>query len=264
MKLSREKQIGWLSSVLLHALLLLLFLFVYLPDAIQEQEFVEVTWGATASPSMSVVPSPTPAAPVKATTTSSKTTVKTQKAAQPVILPERRMRDLSDDVLTVPKTDKVDAPESGTKSQPTETRAVGDRDVRTGQTVGERDRVTPGDATGSGPGGGTGPLGNSGVGADIDRGATYSIQWLDGGTRRRISGELPQYPAGTNVDAQIKILTVVMPDGSVKAVQPEQKANTRLEDAAMKAVRLWKFEPLRSNQPQLEQNAVITFLFKLK
>lgn len=264
MKLSRERQIGWLSSVLLHALLLLLFFFIYLPDALQEQEFVEVTWGATASPSMSVMPSPTPTAPVKSTTTASKTTVKTQKAAQPVVLPERRMRDMSDEVIQVPKTDKVDAPESGTKSQKVENQPVGERDVRTNQTVGERERVIPGETVGGGPGGGTGPLGTSGVGADIDRGASYSIQWLDGGSRKLTSFGLPRYPEGTNVVAQVKVKVTVMPDGSVTSVQPEQKADTRLEEAAMKAVRLWKFEPLRSSQQQLEQNAVVTFLFKLK
>ena len=263
MKPTRERFIGWLGSALLHALLLLLFFFMYLPDIIQKQEFVEVTWGATASLNKSIEPTPTPASPVKATTTSTKTTVKTKKAAQPVILPERRTPDLTDDVLRVPKTDKMDVPESGTKTQPSETRTVGERDTRTGETVGERDRVTPGNSAGGGTGG-TGPLGNSGVGADIDRGVNFSIQWLDGGTRKKVSGELPKYPEGTNVEAQIKILTVVMPDGSVKAVQPEQKANTKLEDAAMKEVRLWKFEPLRSNQLQAEQNAVITFLFRLK
>ncbi|MCI0707669.1 MAG: energy transducer TonB [Ignavibacteriae bacterium] len=263
MKFSRERTIGWFSSVLMHAALLLLLFFIYLPDALETQEFVEVSWGATTSPSLSTVPSVTPASPVKATTTASKTTAKTQKASQPVILPERRMRDMSDEVINVLKTDKVDAPVAGTKARPDESRAVGERDVRSDQQVGERERLTPGETVGGGPGG-TGPLGSSGVGADIDRGASYSIQWLDGGSRKRISGDLPRYPEGVNVQAQIKILTMVMPDGSVKAVQPEQKGNTKLEDAAMKAVRLWKFEPLRSTQPQLEQNAVVTFLFRLK
>ncbi|MEX0601783.1 MAG: energy transducer TonB, partial [Bacteroidota bacterium] len=62
----------------------------------------------------------------------------------------------------------------------------------------------------------------------------------------------------------IKILTVVGPDGSVKTLQPAQKANTALEDAAMKEVRYWRFEPLKTSQPQADQNCVITFLFKLK
>ena len=263
MNISRERQIGWGSSLLLHGLLILLFFFLQLPDLLQPQEFVEVSWGATATPSVSTTATSSSASLVKAAAPAVKPPVKIRKAAQPVVPPERRSPDFSDEVLRMPKTDKIDVPETGTKARPTETKSVGERDVREGQNVGERERATPGSTTGGGPGGAS-PVGSSGVGDNVDRGTSYSIQWLDGGTRRKIAGNLPKYPEGVNVEAQIKIMTVVMPDGSVKAVQPEQKANTRLEDAAMKEVRLWRFEPLRSNQPQLEQNAVITFLFKLK
>ena len=90
------------------------------------------------------------------------------------------------------------------------------------------------------------------------------MRWLQGMTRRKISGELPKYPPGTNVSAQVKILTNVLPDGTVKSVQPAQKANRLLEEAAMKAVRYWKFELLGSSLAQVEQSCVITFYFKLK
>jgi len=263
MEIPREQKVGWAGSLVFHALLLLLFFFMHVPEIVQKLEFIEVSWGATASPSTSAVVPTASSSPVKEATPSVKKPVTIRKAAQPVVPPERRSPDLSDEVLRVPKTDKIDAPESGTTSAPAEAKTVGDRETRTGQEVGERERITPGSATGSGPGG-TSPLGSTGVGADIDRGVSYSVQWLDGGTRRRISGDLPKYPEGVNVEAQIKILTVVMPDGTVREVSPAQKANTKLEDAAMKEVRLWRFEPLRSSQPQLEQNAVVTFLFKLK
>jgi outer membrane biosynthesis protein TonB len=92
----------------------------------------------------------------------------------------------------------------------------------------------------------------------------FSMRWLQGMTRRKISGELPKYPSGTNVSAQVKILTIVLPDGTVKSVQPTQKANRLLEEAAMKAVRYWKFESLGSSLSQVEQSCVITFYFKLK
>jgi hypothetical protein len=92
----------------------------------------------------------------------------------------------------------------------------------------------------------------------------FSMRWLQGRTRRKISGELPKYPPGTNVSAQVKILTMVIPDGSVKSVQPVQKANRLLEEAAMKAVQYWKFESLGSSLSQVEQSCVITFYFKLK
>jgi TonB family protein len=187
--------------------------------------------------------------------------MKTTGAAQPVVLPERRSADLSDEVIRVPKTEKMEVPEPGSKAQPGESAAVGDRENR--REIGDRERLTPGSTTGGGSGG-TSPLSSTGVGVATDRGVSYSVQWLDGGSRHKISGELPRYPEGVNVEAQIKILTVVLPDGTVKDVSPAQKANTKLEEAAMKEVRLWRFEPLRSNLPQLEQHAVITFLFTLK
>jgi hypothetical protein len=92
----------------------------------------------------------------------------------------------------------------------------------------------------------------------------FSMRWLQGMTRRKISGELPKYPPGTNVSAQVKILTIVLPDGTVKSVQPTQKANRLLEEAAMKAVQYWKFESLGLSLSQVEQSCVITFYFKLK
>jgi hypothetical protein len=92
----------------------------------------------------------------------------------------------------------------------------------------------------------------------------FSMRWLQGMTRRKISGDLPIYPSGTNVSAQVKIFTIVFPDGTVKSVHPVQKANRLLEETAMKAVRSWKFESLGSSLSQVEQSCVITFYFKLK
>ncbi|RPI06243.1 MAG: energy transducer TonB [Ignavibacteriae bacterium] len=115
------------------------------------------------------------------------------------------------------------------------------------------------------PSAGTTPYGfGSGEGGDGVGNGAFSLRWLQGMTRRKLSGELPKYPQGTNVSAQVRILTIVLPDGTVRSVQPEQKANRLLEDAAMKAVRFWKFEPLASSLPQVEQSCIITFSFKLK
>ena len=110
-----------------------------------------------------------------------------------------------------------------------------------------------------------------GQGGDADRFGSgtgdsfgYSLSWLHGGMRRKLSGALPKYPLGVNVEAQIGILVVVTPDGSVKSVQPAQKANTQLENSAMKELRYWRFERLRSSAPQIDQTCVVTFNFRLK
>ena len=115
------------------------------------------------------------------------------------------------------------------------------------------------------PSAGTTPYGlGSGENGDGDGSGAFSLQWLHGMTRRKLSGALPIYPQGATVSAQVRILTVVFPDGTVRSVQPVQKANSVLEEAAMKAVRFWKFEPLGSSLPQVEQTCIITFSFKLK
>jgi hypothetical protein len=92
----------------------------------------------------------------------------------------------------------------------------------------------------------------------------YSMSWLNGGVRRKLSGALPKYPPGVNVEAQIDILAVVAPNGSVKSVQPAQKGNSKLENAAMRELHYWKFEPLRASVPQIDQTCVVTFNFQLK
>jgi TonB family protein len=103
-----------------------------------------------------------------------------------------------------------------------------------------------------------------GDGVDGEGGGVFSMNWLQGMIRRKLSGELPKYPQGTTVSAQVRILAVVLPDGTVRSVQPEQKANRLLEETAMKAIRSWKFEPLGQSLPQVEQSCIISFSFKLK
>ena len=115
------------------------------------------------------------------------------------------------------------------------------------------------------PSAGTTPYGlGSGENGEGEGGGGFSLQWLHGMTRRKLSGELPKYPQGATVSAQVRILTTVFPDGTVRSVQPQQKANSLLEEAAMNAIRFWKFEPLVASLPQVEQTCIITFSFKLK
>jgi hypothetical protein len=124
--------------------------------------------------------------------------------------------------------------------------------------IGSAEKPAPG-IYGTGGRGGTDFYGN-GAGGGIG----YSMKWLQGGMRRKLAGDLPKYPTGTKVEAEIRLFAVVMPDGSIEALHPAQKADTRLEDAALKEVRYWRFEPLKATQPQVDQTCEITFLFTLK
>lgn len=265
MKISRETTTGWVSSLILHGALLLIFFLVSIPEVVENQDFIEVSWG---SPAVST-PSPqtltendsrqadaSPSVPVNEKKEERK------KPSQPVFLPERRTANPAEEVLATPRSEKLEISERGTASGTVERGSVGERETRTGTSLGDRDRTgLPGTTPGTSR---TPSEGVAGPGGDLEKGVSFSIQWMQGGTRRKLSGDLPKYPAGTNIEAQIKILTVVLPDGSVKSTQPAQKANTAMEDAAMKEVRFWKFEPLRSSQPQQDQTCVVTFLFTLR
>jgi hypothetical protein len=147
-------------------------------------------------------------------------------------------------------------------------------DVRGGRPVIGRDGAVPSGPASSGIGSAPSPApglygtgGHGGTdfyGDGTGGGIGYSMKWLRGGTRRKIAGDLPKYPAGVKVEAEIRLFAVVAPDGSIAALHPAQKADSRLEEAALKEVRYWKFEPLKSSQPQVVQTCEISFLFTLK
>ncbi|MEX2117672.1 MAG: energy transducer TonB [Bacteroidota bacterium] len=265
MKLSRETTTGWITSLMVHGLLLLVFFLVSIPEVVENQDFIEVSWGSPA------VSTPAPQTITETLSRSAdespsvsvrETKAEPKKPSQPVFLPERRISDPSEEILNTPRSEKLEVSEKGTTSGTVDRGRVGERENRTGSSLGERDLSAP---PGSTPGTSLEPSkGSAGPGGDLEKGVSFSIQWIQGGTRRKLSGDLPKYPGGTNVEAQIKILTVVLPNGSVKSTQPAQKANTALEDAALKEVRFWKFEPLRASQPQQEQTCVVTFLFTLR
>ena len=265
MKLPNETSTGWIVSLILHGILLILFLLISIPEVVQNQDFIEVIWGSPAvtTPSEGVQqPATAPAVDGAPSVVVTRKKTDAAKPADRVFLPERKLPSPAEETLPMARSEKIEASERGDRQTQPSASDMGDRERTTGRSVGERDQSgLPGTATGVnvGPASGT-----AGAGGDIDKGVSFSIQWMQGGTRRKISGDLPKYPPGVNVEAQIKILTVVLPDGSVKATQPAQKANTALEDAAMKEVRFWKFEPLRSSQPQQDQTCVVTFLFTLR
>ncbi len=265
MKLSRETTTGWITSLMVHGLLLLVFFLVSIPEVVENQDFIEVSWGSpavstpapqTITETVSRTPDTSPSVSLRETKGEPK------KPSQPVFLPERRMSDPAEEILNTQRSEKLEVSEKGTTGGTVERGRVGERETKTGTNLGERDQSGP---PGSPPGTSLEPSrGSSGPGGDLEKGVSFSVQWMQGGARRKLSGDLPKYPAGTNVEAQIKILTVVLPDGSVKSTQPAQKANTAMEEAALKEVRFWKFEPLRSSQPQQEQTCVVTFLFTLR
>ncbi len=87
------------------------------------------------------------------------------------------------------------------------------------------------------------------------------IEWGGGGNRIVLRKIIPSYPPGVQSQGQIKIQFTVMPDGSVSKMIPLQKADFRLEKAAMDALRQWRFNAIKNN---IAMVGTITMTFKLR
>lgn len=92
----------------------------------------------------------------------------------------------------------------------------------------------------------------------------YSFDWGGRGTRKILRWEKPKFPPGVQKEIDIKIKFTILPDGSVVSPIPLIKADTQLEDAAIQALKTWRFEPLRPNQIQFEQTVIITIPYRLE
>lgn len=244
---------SWFVSLFIHLLILVVLFFIYLPT-ITQQEFVEVFWGSAESQEVQ----PTSAS---ATSGGDESTAGTASSLeQPrtaVVLPERRLPDLSNEIFPTVKTEKLENSVLEEKqSQQTAPPIENDRqDKKLSLAQGQGDKVSPL---------GTGVSGRSGGEAATSRGVEYSLEWSGGGTRTKISGRLPRYPDGVNVSAQISLQVVVEPNGKVRSVLPLQKAHPLFEQSAIEEVRLWRFEPLATQFPQVDQTCVVTFYFLAK
>ena len=239
-------------------------MMIQVPTIARKSELVEVSWGELGSTGIT---KPVPQPEQKQTSEDkmaevTKTNVRKKESSRPVVLPERKLANLRDESLPVPYAKKMETSEQALTGEKLES-GVNDTRERRIATSGQSKKDVPGGGIGTGAGG-IRPDGSETDGSDVSRNVGFSIQWSDGGTRRKLAGSLPRYPEGVNVEAQIKIRTVVSADGSVKNVQPAQKADTQLENAAMKEIRFWKFEALKPDQPQMDQTCVVIFLFKLK
>lgn len=257
MSLRSDDTKGWLGSIIFH-LIVGLMLFLWTVDvSVSDTEFIEVSWGAIAK--VATAPTERASLPGSEGSTIASLLPKTRS----VDLPERTLN-ADDEVLRVPTSRKIDIDEKMAQNQARIAENVkGRKERRSGIGFGEKEKsVMPG--SGENAGEVTDPNAAGIVGSGVGNSVSVSMQWSDGGSRKKISGNLPTYPPGVNVETQIRIETVVQPDGSVKSLKPAQKGNTKLEEAAMKEVRLWLFEPLRLSSPQRDQTCIITFNFTLQ
>ncbi len=261
--ISRDQMYAWIGTAVLHLLALLVLILWRIESTAGITDVVEVE--------LVKLPPPTAPLPEKVLKVSPRAAArqgkpvrapgKSSPLASRVRLPERSSQS-RDQVFSLPPTKKIDAREGSTSSARTAGSGVGKKEAK-GGISGKKDEsaLAVGRPTGKSP---TGSLNGVGtVASDIGKALFGSVQWTGGGKRKKVSGDLPRYPAGANVQAQVRIEAVVAPNGTVKSVKPVQKANARLEEAAMRELRRWRFEPLPRTLPQREQKCVVTFNFKL-
>jgi TonB family protein len=259
----RESVKGLTVSILFHLILLSIFYFTRVQESPNLPGFVQVSIGSSAGGSGITYLPPGSALPGGAMAKGPAPSIMKRSGMVRVDI-SRSAFPVEGEVVGVPRATKLDVSEefggkSGTPGG--ENRLIGEKETGAGMSLEGEGPATEGKLGAGGEGAG---FPGSGVGAGIGGGAGYSLQWAGGGTRRKISGDLPSYPEGANVEGQVRLQAIVAADGFVKSVHPIQKANEKLEDAAVKRVRFWKFEPLAVSQPRVDQTCTITFNFKLQ
>lgn len=126
-----------------------------------------------------------------------------------------------------------------TKMNGTDNKSVGTQDGSDIAGTGLKDR-----GTGRGAGDGFG---------DID--------WGGGGNRVLLSKKLPQFPKSVKSNARIELRFKVLADGTVSQVIPLQKADPALEQAAINAIKQWRFNPLTEDK-EMWGTIPLTFILR--
>jgi TonB family protein len=106
---------------------------------------------------------------------------------------------------------------------------------------------------------GTG-LGSHGRGSGLGEGFG-EIEWGGGGNRIVLMKKPPKFPRGVNLSGEIRIKFRVQPDGTVSRMVILKKTDPALENAALEALKQWRFNPIKDS---VEMEGIIPFRFKLK
>jgi protein TonB len=215
---------AFIISFLLHTVLLIIFSFVTLGTTIEELEYVTVDFGSPGSGKMGESP-----LSEKANTVLEKQKEISEETKQKVETP--KVRQEFDEVIQK-------------NNKPEEDKRKIERAKQSENISRNVSKNSEGDQ----------PFGSSG----------YSFDWGGRGTRKILRWEKPKFPEGVQKEIDIKIKFTILPDGSVVSPVPLIKADTQLEDAAIQALKTWKFEPLRPNQIQFEQTVIITIPYRLE
>lgn len=243
---------GWAGSLGFHVMLLLLFLVAGVKTGPPMQEFAEVL----------LLPAP----PMPAGRTSeSQPGLPAAAAPQPretssvVDLPTRpRAQTPPERTIPVPprRDTQVNAVDPSKMLDQVNRSGLRRPDTQVGLPEGEK--VTP-PLTGAGEG----KLLPEGSVTGAGRDQPFQIQWI-GTSRDLLSSVLPTVPEGIERDVELRYRFGVTPAGAVTDIRPLEKGDPILEESALAALRRWKFQPLPAVSPQVTQEAIITFRFRIR
>jgi TonB family protein len=89
------------------------------------------------------------------------------------------------------------------------------------------------------------------------------IDWGGGGGRVVLNKVLPNFPENVKSSSQIVLQFKVLADGTVVSVIPIQKADPELEEAAIKALKKWRFNPLPEGNNEIMVGKIpLTFILR--
>ena len=75
---------------------------------------------------------------------------------------------------------------------------------------------------------------------------------------------IPEYPEGYNIETKVSVRLFVLPDGIIGRMRLVEKGGEPFDKLTQHALREWQFEPLPENVPQITQEGIITFIYKLR
>jgi TonB family protein len=185
------------------------------------------------------------------------TPVVTQEKPSPVTQP-----DVPPKVDDKPK-EKETVVEDKPKEKPTETNTGQSQNNTPKETEQPKEDTKP---TGSNQGEG-GDVGNAGLPNDKVFDDRYAFQWGSssgggGGARRILAAPYPEY--NSQEEGILEFTITIRPDGTVSRVIPAPTLKRSLKNAAMAAIRRWRFSPLPSDVSQQEQTVKMAITFRLK
>lgn len=249
---------GWVASIVIHLIFLWFALITPFSVTAIPQSFSEVSWGPVDESLLQEnIPLSSP------TSGEAGAAEKIANAENIISLPKRSNINFEEEKI---KSHLSAKKESGDLTSVIQTEKKISTSTELNDPIGLTKGKIKGEETGediSGSGIVTTPY-KGGVSEKNNADVGFSIQWSGNFTRNIYNKLLPKFPEKVNQQAQIKIRLTISPNGNVKDAKPLQKGNPLLEQASIRALEQWVFEPLQSSFPQKDQNCVVTFNFVVK